>query len=71
MNIETVPYILVFRRYYNEELRHEERHLFSSLRDLYAHAAGLIGQSGQHEIHTRYDIRVELAEFDPNPPLAA
>lgn len=69
--METVPYILVFRRYYKEELRHEERHLFSSLRDLYAHTAWLIGQSGQYEIHTRYDIRVELDEIDPRPPLAA
>ena len=69
--METVPYILVFRRYYKEELRHEERHLFSSLRDLYAHAAWLIGQTGQYDIHTRYDIRVELAEIDPRPPLAA
>lgn len=68
--METVPYILVFRRYYKEELRHEERHLFSSLRDLYAHIAWLIGQSGQYEIHTRYDIRVELAEIDHMPPAA-
>lgn len=69
--METVPYILVFRRYHKEELRNEERHLFSSLRDLYAHAAWLIGQTGQYDIHTRYDIRVELAEIDPRPPLAA
>ena len=68
--METVPYILVFRRYYKEELRHEERHLFSSLRDLYAHAAWLIGDSDQYAIHTRYDIRVELAEIDPMPPAA-
>jgi len=68
--VETVPYILVFRRYYKEELRHEERHLFSSLRDLYAHAAWLIGDSDQYAIHTRYDIRVELAEIDPMPPAA-
>nr|DAM77318.1 MAG TPA: Transcription-silencing protein, cryptic loci regulator Clr2 [Caudoviricetes sp.] len=68
--METVPYILVFRRYYKEELRHEERHLFSSLRDLYAHAAWLIGDSDQYAIHTRYDIRVELAEIDPIPPAA-
>ena len=68
--MDTVPYILVFRRYYKEKLRREERHLFSSLRDLYAHTAWLIGQSGQYEIHTRYDIRVELAEIDPMPPAA-
>lgn len=68
--METVPYILVFRRYYKEELRHETRHLFSNLRDLYAHAAWLIGQSGQFEIHTRYDIRVEFAEIDQMPPAA-
>lgn len=65
--METVPYILVFRRYYKEELRHEERHLFSSLRDLYAYAAWLIGDSDQYAIHTRYDIRVEFAEIDPIP----
>lgn len=69
--METVPYILVFRRYHKEELRHETRCLFSSLRDLYAHAAWLIEQTGQYDIHTRYDIRVELAEIDPRPPLAA
>lgn len=68
--MDTVPYILVFRRYYKEELRHETRHLFSSLRDLYAHAAYLIGQSDQYAIHTRYDIRIELAEIDPMPPAA-
>lgn len=69
--METVPYILVFRRYHKEELRHETRCLFSNLRDLYAHAAWLIGQTGQYDIRTRYDIRVELAEIDPRPPLAA
>ena len=30
----------------------------------------IFGQSGQYEIHTRYDIRVELAEIDPMPPAA-
>ena len=70
MDMDTVPYILVFRRYYKEELHYETRHLFSSLRDLYAHTAWLIGQSGQYEIHTRYDIRVELAEIYPMPPAA-
>lgn len=68
--MDTVPYILVFRRYYKEELRHETRHLFSSLRDLYAHAAWLIGGSDQYAINTRYDIRVELAEIDHMPPAA-
>lgn len=68
--METVPYILVFRGYYKEELRHEWRLLFSNLRDLYAHAAWLIEQGGPYEIHTRYDIRVELAEIDPMPPAA-
>nr|DAV69218.1 MAG TPA: hypothetical protein [Caudoviricetes sp.] len=68
--METVPYILVFRGYCEEELRHEERLLFSNLRDLYAHAAWLIGKHGLYEIHTRYDIRVEFAEIDHMPPAA-
>lgn len=68
--MDTVPYILVFRRYYKEELQYEEKHLFSGLRDLYAYTAWLIEQEGPHKIHTRYDIRVEFAKVDQLPPAA-
>ena len=68
--MDTVPCILVFRMYYKEELRYEEKHLFDSLRDLYAYAAWLIEDSDRYAIHTRYDIRVELAEIDNIPPAA-
>lgn len=63
-------YRLWFRGYYKEKMGIEEQHLFTELRDLYAHAAWLMTFNGPYECYDHYDIRIELAEIDPMPPAA-
>nr|DAE91334.1 MAG TPA: endodeoxyribonuclease I [Caudoviricetes sp.] len=64
-------YRLRFRGYRKEELRVEEVHLFSNLRDAHAHAASLLKFTSYSDWCDRYDVRIDLPDIDGMMPLVA
>lgn len=65
-----MPFELIFKGYWDSELRFEEYHFFSSLKDLNHYAACRIDLLGNTNSCNRYDIRVNVS-FDKEPPAAA
>lgn len=65
-----MPFELIFKGYWDNELRFEEHHFFSSLKDLNHYAARRIDFLGCTNSCNRYDIQVKVS-FDEEPPAAA
>lgn len=65
-----MPFELIFKGYWDNELRFEEYHFFSSLKDLNHYAACRIDFLGCTNSCNRYDIRVNVS-FDKELPAAA
>lgn len=65
-----MPYELIFKGYWDNEIRFEEYHFFSSLKELNRYAACRIDFLGNTNSCNRYDIRVNVS-FDEEPPAAA
>lgn len=65
-----MPYELILKGYWLDELRFEEHHLFSSLKDLNRYASRQIEFMGDVIPCDRYDVRVKVS-FDEEPLLAA
>lgn len=57
-------YKLIFKGYRQDETIIDTVHLFSSLRDLHAHAAWLLDFTNPNDACDRYDIRVEFVKGD-------
>lgn len=65
-----MPFELIFKGYWNNELRVEEHHFFSSMKDLNHYAAYRIDFLSYEKPCNRFDIRVEVS-FDTDLPSAA
>ena len=55
-----MPFELIFKGYWNDELRFEERRRFSNMDDLNRYAALRINFLGYKNSCNRYDIRVNV-----------
>lgn len=58
-----MPFELIFKGYWDTELRLEEHHFFSSLKDLNRYAASRINFLSYEKPCNRYDIQVKVS-FD-------
>lgn len=65
-----MPFELIIKGYWDNELRFEEYHFFSSMKDLNNYAATRIDFFGYTNSYNRYDIRVKVS-FDEEPPAVA
>lgn len=65
-----MPFKLIIKGYWNDELRFEERRPFSNVEDLNRYAARRINFLGYKNTCNRYDIRVEVSFDEDSLPTA-
>lgn len=64
-----MPFELIFKGYWDDELRVEEYHFFSSVKDLNRYVARRIDFLSNANPCNRYDIRMNVS-FDEERPAA-